>query len=509
MRRLFSISEVLIISLLVGPPAAAQWFDKIQTESDWEFYFRDGYFDYNSYQLYRELAEGAVISDTTEHFVSSMGVTSTEMVSSPIYSETYARSFLKAETEPSTAVALPVRVRFGRKISDNRNKGYVLLTGSAGNLDLVFKGREENGSWNTERRSINFANGDYEIKLGNFISRIGCGLGIGRYDYRPISYESGLGRGEDFLFPDNSYYNGFLFSYKDNLNLIYSIKKYYDVKKNFAGASAAIAVADFLVGATGGGTVLSNGSYSRTLGTSSIFILKNDGELKSEIGYGESGVGFCAQAVKSDYDIRFWHYDDSFINLQSSGFAYPDYESFSDNRFELSFRQPQKGETGLFLKRYFTVKSIEFTAATETWKKLPSRAIAVENTIQARRHVMSDLLVVARYADRYNRKNDRSLIELGASLQRRIEYGVLVSLWVEQERIEKDRSRYFLYFSMPVTSRFSVSARVRWNVSGDFDYFIEERTRIDKFLSIKATYRWDDSYRGDLGPLYLVVESLW
>ena len=495
--------------MLIGPQATAQWFDKIQTESDWESFFRAGYYDYNSYQLYRELAEGTVISDTVEYIVSSMGTPPTETVSDPIYSESYARSFLKAETAASTSFALPARVRFGRKIFEGKNRGYLLLTRSTGDMDIAFKGREEDGVWNTERRSINFAHGDYRIKLGNFTSRIGCGLGIGRFDYRPISYESDRGRGEGFLFPDNSYYNGLIVSYKNNFNLIYSIKKYNDVKKSFVGTSVSIGISDFTVGLTAAGTVLSYDDVSRTLGTGSVFIQSDNRDLRSEIGYGESGIGFCAQALRYGYDLRFWHYDDSFINLQSSGFAHPDYESFDDDRFELSFRQPQKGETGLFLKRRFTAERIEFTGATEIWKKSPNHAIAVENSIQARRSVIPDLVVIARYADRHNRQNDRTLVELGASLQKHIEYGILISLWVEKERIEKDKSKYFLYVSMPVTSRFSISGRARRNLSGDFDYFIEERTRIDKFLSIKATYRWDDSYRGDLGPLYLVVESIW
>ena len=137
------------------------------------------------------------------------------------------------------------------------------------------------------------------------------------------------------------------------------------------GASVSTDIADFVVGITASGTVLSSDSFSRMLGTGSIFALQNDGELRAEIGYAESGIGFCAQALRSDYDIRFWHYDDSFLNLQSSGFAHPDYETFSDDRFELSFRQPQKGETGLFLKRRFVAERIEFTAAAEVWKKSP------------------------------------------------------------------------------------------------------------------------------------------
>jgi hypothetical protein len=508
-RRLISIFKASIVSLLIVQPTAAQWFDKIYTESDWEFYYRDGYFDYNSYQLYRELAEGADISDTVEYVASSMGVASTEMVTSPIYSEKYSQSFLKGETARSTAFEVPVRVRFGRTIVENENKGYLLLRSSRKNLDLTYKGRDENGAWKTERRSIDITSGAFRVRLGNFSSRIGCGLGIGRLDYRPVSYESDLGRGREFLFPDNSFYNGFILSYKNNFNLIYSIKEYYDVRKNFGGVSFSADIADYMVGITASGTVLSSDNDSRTLGTGSIFALKNDGELRAEMGYGESGIGFCAQALKSNYDIRFWHYDNSFINLQSSGLARPDYETFSDDRFELSFRQPQKGETGLFLKRRFMAEHIEFTVAAEVWKKSPIHVMAIENSIEARRTVISDLVAIARYADRHNRQNDRSLIEFGASLRRGIEYGILISLWVEQEQIRKDKSRYFLYFSMPVTSRFSIGGRARRNLSGDFDYFIEERTKIDKFLSIKATYRWDDSYGGDLGPLYLVVESLW
>lgn len=509
MRYPVSISEVLIISLLVTPAATAQWLDKIQTESDWEFSFRDGFFDYNSYQLYRELAEGTVISDTAEYIISSMGAEPTETAGRPIYSESHTQSFMRRKAAVSTAARVPVRVRFGRKIIEDKNTGYMLLTSSADNIDLAFKGRDENGTWSTERRSVSYAGDDFKLKLGNFTSRIGCGLGIGRFDYRPVSYESDLGRGEEFLFPDNSYYNGFLFSYKDNVNLIYSIKKYYDVKKNLAAASVSIDISDLVIGLTASGTVLSSDDVSRKLGAGSIFILSSDGELRSEIGYGESGIGFCAQALRKNYDVRFWHYDNSFINLQSSGFAHPDYESFSDDRLELSFRQPQKGETGLFLRQRFIAEDIKFTAATEVWKKSPGQAIAMDNSIQARRRAISDLVITARYADRRNRHNDRSLAELGASLQKRLEYGVFISLWIERERIDMDKSKYFLYISMPATSRFSISGRARWNLSGDFDYFIEEKTRIDEFLSIKATYRWDDSCRGDLGPLYLIVESLW
>ena len=215
MRRLISIFKASIVSLLIVQPTAAQWFDKIYTESDWEFYFRDGYFDYNSYQLYRELAEGADISDTVEFIVSSMGVASTEIVKSPIYSERYAQSFLKGETARSTAFEVPVRVRFGRTIFENENKGYLLLRSSRRNLDLTYKGRDENGAWETERRSIDITNGAFRVRLGNFSSRIGCGLGIGRLDYRPVSYESDPGRVREFLFPDNSFYNGFIISYKD------------------------------------------------------------------------------------------------------------------------------------------------------------------------------------------------------------------------------------------------------------------------------------------------------
>jgi hypothetical protein len=504
-----SIFEALIIFLFVTPAATAQWLDKIQTESDWEFSFRDGYFDYNSYQLYRELAEGTAIPDTAEYIISSMGAEPIETAGRPIYSESHAQALMRGKAAAPTAFRMPLRVRFGRKIIEDKNTGYVLLTSSAGNIDLAFKGRDENGAWRTERRSVSYVDDDFKLKLGNFTSRIGCGMGIGRFDYRPVSYESDLSRGEEFLFPDNSYYNGFIISYRDYLDLIYSIKKYYNVRKNFAGASVSIDISDLTAGLTASGTVLSSEDVSRTLGAGSIFILKNDGELRSEIGYGESGIGFCAQALRKNYDVRFWHYDNSFINLQSSGFAHPDYESFSDDRLELSFRQPQKGETGLFLRQRFVVEDIEFTAATEVWKKSPGQAVAMDNSIQARRRAISDLLITARYADRRNRQNDRSLAELGASLQKRTEYGVFISLWIERERIDMDKSKFFLYVSMPATSRFSISGRGRWDLSADFDYFIEEKTRIDEFLSIKATYRWDDSCRGDLGPLYLIVESLW
>ncbi len=100
MRNLLGIS---IIMIAVQPPVVfGQWYDRIQTESDWESFYRDGYYDYNTYQIYREISEGN-IADTVEYIISSMG------------------------TSPGEITNRLLEKKSGRSIAGSENKRYYVL----------------------------------------------------------------------------------------------------------------------------------------------------------------------------------------------------------------------------------------------------------------------------------------------------------------------------------------------------------------------------------------------
>lgn len=499
----------MTIVVLPAGSSLAQWYDRIQTESDWEAFFRDGYYDYNSYQLYRELVEGEVLADTSEYVISALGNTTVEVTARSIYSKTDLIYSQKTPTEIHDAPGIPFDFRAGRKISEKGDEGYLSLQRLSSDFDARLKLRDDEGEWRADRRSLDFKSGRLNVTVGSFTPRAGCGLGIGRFDYRPVSYDAEKSPDRGFLFPDNSYYNGLLIMYGRDHQLLYSTKRYDDLTKNSVGGSTSIRLADYRLGMTASGTILSSGGVRRILGAGSVFLIGERAGLRSEIGYGESGAGFCAQIRRRKHDIGFWHYDDSFVNLQSSAMAHPDYESFTDSRFELAFRQPQKGETGLFASRKSDLGRIEAQGALELWKKSPDRNVAMEGSLRARARFFRDMVVYTFLSERRGATANRSLVEFGAGRHAKTEYGIMASLWLQDRKIHKRKTKYFVHFSIPLKTRFLIGGRLRWNAEGEFDYFIEEKTVIAGYLSIKATYRWKDSYGSDLGPLYMIVESLW
>jgi hypothetical protein len=503
---------VIFLTAIIAYPAGsplAQWYDRIQTESDWEAFFRDGYFDYNSYQLYRELFEGDVINDTSEYLISALGNTPVEVTVPSIYSNIDLRSFQSVEAGVHGAPAIPFDFRFGKKVSADGDEGYLSLQRLSPGFETRLKLRDDSGRWRADRRSLEISDDRLRVRIGNYSPRVGCGLGIGRFDYRPVSYERGENPDRGFLFPDNSYYNGLYIDFHSDRQFLYSVKKYGNVLKNFMGGSMSVRLDGYRLGMTASGTILSSDGDRRTLGAGTVFLISDSEGLRSEVGYGESGLGFCGRLHRPKYDIRFWHYDDSFTNLQSSAPAHPDYESFTDPRYELAFRQPQRGETGLFVRRRGSLGRIDLQGALEVWKRSPDRRIALENTLRARGRIYREIYVYSSFSERRGASADRTLLEFGAGRTSESEYGILASFWISEGQIDKTKSKYFVYFSVPLKSRFQFGGRFRWNAVGEFDYFIEEKTAISGYFSIKATYRWKDSYGNDLGPLYLIVESLW
>jgi len=245
------------------------------------------------------------------------------------------------------------------------------------------------------------------------------------------------------------------------------------------------------------------------LGAASLFLENRSGDRAVEVGYGESGIGGCMRLRGDGYNIRAWGYDDSFVNLQSSGYSHPDYKSFSDDRFELSFRQPQKGESGLLFGHEFALRETEITLTSELWKRAPGRNIAMENSVYARRWFQSALLFEGGYSDRRGIPDDRMLLDFGTSLRKGLQIGIHGYMWIHGETIDKERSNYYIYTAIPLIRDMTIKNRIRWDISGRLDYFIEQRSRIGRAFSMTATYRWSHEHDTDLGPFYLTMEKLW
>jgi len=501
--KIFSISLILPI-IIPSSAAFGQWFDKIQTESDWEFFFRDGFYDYNTYQLFRTLAEDSDIADTTEYILSTMGISSTELTEFPEYAPHYKA--LSQNDDKSRRP--PHRIKIGRKILENENSGYVAFSRIHDNIALGIKMRDEEGVWRAERRSFFFKRGGYDLTVGDYTVVAGCGLGIGRFDYRPISFEPRLDRGEDLIFPDNSYYNG-LKAGSGNLEFLYSIKKYRDVRKNFIGGYGSKIISRFRIGLTAGTTILASRSNSRSLGAASLFIEEKEQSWQAETGYGESGAGFCGVLHGDRYQIKVWRYAASFVNLQSSGYAHPDYMTFSDDRFELSFRQPQQGETGLFYSRRIKILDGIVTGTAEIWKRSASREMKMENSIYGRWEAARSILLSGGIHDRRGGENERTLFDSGASFRSILEIGVRGFLWIADGAVEKDKSEYYIFAGIPLNHGAALKSRVRRDLSGRLDYFIEQKSDIGRDYRMTATYRWSEEYETDPGPFYVTVEKLW
>ncbi|UCC78834.1 MAG: hypothetical protein JSW64_11190, partial [Candidatus Zixiibacteriota bacterium] len=487
--------------------ASAQWVADIKTESDWEYYYLNGYIDYNSYQLLREIAEGADIEDTSEFITSTLGISPVELADVFEIVETQRIENGKSDARV-TGARWSGRLRIGSKIQNESNESFLLATAHSRRTDVYLKLRNDDGrKVLTERRSFEIKNGNYSVILGNFPVDVGCGLSLGRFDYRPVSFESDEGGLNRFLFPDNSFYNGIKAEYLNNHMILYSVKKYNDVYKKTFGSVLSTGLHSTRIGITGSFTRLSSGSGSKTLGVGSIFVYLEEDRARAEVAYGESGPGACIEVAKPDYVLRGWYYDDSYINLQSSGFSHPDYQSYTDFPSEISFRQPQRGETGFYVRKRVLYKNLEFADAAEFWKNPRVDYINYTNSLQTRIFVSSGITSLIRYTV-YSKNNlYKNKIESGIKIFKRYNIDARVLLSFENESIVNDDSRLYIMSSFPVTRSVSLASRLRWYFDGEFDYFVEERVFLTDRLFLKATYRWKEDLAKDLGSLYVFLEN--
>jgi len=496
MKLLFS--TVIAVILISPSNSTAQWVDDILTESDWESYFREGYYDYNTYQIFRSMAEDVSITDTLGYMESAMGTSQSELNMGTGFS---------GRNNTVVRAVRSSRIRLFRKLSNNHETGYLSLGTIGDDYRLDMKIRKEGNGWLADRRYISANIGANKIEIGDYSIDIGCGLGLGRFDYRPISYEYDPDKNEDWFFPDNSYYNGIHLT-RNNISVLSSFKKYPGLSKRLIAAYATIPYKNFEFGTTSAATGLISDRGSILLGSGSFFLQNKNKNRRAEVGYSESGIGFCGMMQNRGSKIKLWHYSNSFVNLQSCGYAHPDYVSFIDNNSELAFRQPQQGETGIYLSRKIISKMISASISSEIWKTPEERIVWSEIDLRFQIYYQQLRFDLGGSARRTTSGSSR-IFNLGACAGERRLFGVKAYIWFKDNNIENNRSRYWAFADIPLGNMVTLGGRIRNTLAENLDFFIEQETKLKNSLMLRFTYRWDERYRSDLGPIYLTIEKLW
>lgn len=501
-----NLKAFIFILLFIPCAARSQWVSDIKTESDWEYYFKSGIIDYNSYQLLRELAEGTEISDTANFIVSTLGISPVEIIDRLNYADIRPQETIAAR-DGKTPSPWSGRVRLGSEIAAGGQEHFALASIKSGDVASELKIRDENGNRVTERRFIKLEKENNSFILGNFTTDIGCGLSIGRFDYRPLSLESEDNDLNEFLFPDNSYYNGLKAEFSNRYKLIYSVKKYNNLYKNTFGTALATDIGSTRAGFAGAVARLSAGSENSVLGSGSVFMASLRHGLKGEIAYSGSGPGITFQAARANLVLRGWYYDNGYINLQSSGFSHPDYQSYTIDYSETSFRQPQRGETGFYAYKIIGYKRLQFGNAAEFWKNPRSRKIQYNNSVLARYDVTSAINAHMYYTiyNRDNVKYDR--LESGFRFDGDFDLEARTYIKFLKKAVATSDSKLYIMLTLPLAESMSLAARLRWRFDGLFDYFLEERLLLKDGLFLKATYRWNENLGRDLGALYIYMEN--
>jgi hypothetical protein len=499
----FAALIYLSLLLFILPVNAdAQWMEQIQTESDWDYLYQDGTYDDISFQLYRDMAEGIAPGDTTEYVAKVLGNSITELSSLPINAEnhldTAASSFPLLPEKPSLII------RSGQRLDNGKSSAYYSGNVTWGNISLNYKGRNFNNQWTTEHRAIYLRNNKIGLTLGNFTADIGQGLGIGRYDFRPVTGISEVS--EDFLYPQNSYYNGIKIDYSNFATLIVSQKKFGSLKKGFLGSSLSYRAGEYLFGITASAMSLST-TPKQAFGSGSIFIANSARGLLGEIGYCESGVGLVTKIKKDGFDIRLWHYDNGFTNLESSSYAHPDYIIFRPDSSSVGFRQAQSGESGLLIRKAISIGCAVISGGSEIWKRTPESSVASDISITGRVYLGQDMSLGAGLWDRQGSISARSISQLGFYYQGSFSISPLISFWVADGAIVNSRSFSQIYCRLPVNSNFTFASRIRHKFDSHYECFLEEKTVLGEHFSLKGTYRIQNNQDNKTGPLYIVMEG--
>jgi hypothetical protein len=479
--------------------------DQIQTESDWADLYSDGYFDYNSYLLYQDFAVSLSVTDTTDYLSAIGGNSLTEIdgiESFPAYSQ--VPFFAPVDTSAHGIIEnnRPLwQIKTGYENRATVDNSYFTAQSISNDAEIFYKGRKRGSYYSSERRSLTLKGNSWNATIGNYNTSIGAGLSIGRYDYRPVSSADNE---SDFIFPDNSYYNGLKIEYLNRAAILYSAKKYEDLFKAFYAAAITENIRDLNIGISSTITHFSEGSHNRYLGSGSIFVISDNRKSKIEAAYAEAGMGFFAETNLSSFRLKGWYYADSYLNPQSSGYAYPDnkaFELFNNYRF----RQPQAGESGLYIEHVTQLNNAIIKCAAESW--IVSKTSG-DISLSALCPIKDDFRLNIRLSGRGGAIRERYCYETELIYRHGAEVRALTNIWLSSGSVDHYRSFNQLYMMLPLNNTTLAGGRIKIRDNGRIEFFLEEKTIIDDNINLEATYRWRETDGPRLGPFYLVAECV-
>jgi hypothetical protein len=385
-----------------------------------------------------------------------------------------------------------------RATADN---SYFIIQSKSDDAEIFYKGRKKGPYYSSERRSLKLKGGNWNVTLGNYTADIGAGLSIGRYDYRPVSSPDDE---SDFIFPDNSYYNGLKIEYFNKAKILYSAKKYTNLFKACYGAAVSTDIRAFNIGISSCVGHFSAGGHKRNLGVGSVYMAYGPRRFRMEAAYAKSGMGLFTESVLNSFNLKGWHYSDSYLNPQSSGYAYPDYKTYEilDN---FRFRQAQAGESGLYIGRIAQLKKTIIRSAIESW--IVSKA-SVDISFSAQYPINDNLYLKTGLSGRGGAIKDRYQYDIELAWYRLAEIKGLSSVKVISSQIDQHNSFSQFYMMLPVGVTTLVGGRVKFRYDSNLEFFLEEKTIIDDNVNVKATYRWRETDGPRLGPFYLVAECV-
>ena len=382
--------------------------------------------------------------------------------------------------------------RYSRKF-DNVSTAYYLDFRSQ-NLGAGFELEDRVNYYNWLRRRVSYHTNRVDLRLGNYIITEGAGLAIGRFDKQPnAGYDDG--GGADFIFPDNSYYNGLSLTYGKPFSgrFYYSRKNYDRADKDFAGFCTGYDIERLAFSLLTGwnrlaindtvDTRLAAGLNARYTGSQYTIFGEYANLQKANAIY----LRFDKTFERFKYFAEFWSYSKSFENYNCSGPAAADYETFYPENQAIGFRSTQAGETGLTLN--FLRK--DFTAGMMCWSNRDDNRLNFDfdfssyNLLTSQTHLLVQMAVRDRSSGRYlwsrvGLDNDYIMKKrLGAKLR-----------ITDNNRVVHNDSYAYINLLDELTERFTMLIAVRAYFNSDYYWHIGERynSAIGISLAAEASY---------------------
>lgn len=363
--------------------------------------------------------------------------------------------------------------------------------------------RESNGKNTLRRRTLSWSSNSIEALLGNFTAAEGYGLTIGRYDYQP---SAGLDYDEDFefMFPVNSYYNGFKLAIDNDTlgsRIYYSYKKYDDLEKAFYGTAADYKIDNFIAGFAIGKnrSKAYNDINERTAIGMNLRYGHDRFSLAGEYAVIENSGGLYLKCEKRLYNTlissEFWRYGNNFYNYNCSGPAASDYISFYPGQAELGFRSAQARETGLALNYagQYGALGLQF------WNQANKQAINSAYNLLLNRRINYWLDASFQTVG----KSTGSGGYLWSKLKLMPEIAWLKQLGIKgyftgKSNLVDNKSYVFVIFIKNLSDNFDISLQTRSYFNGHLTWYISEHLTASSGINIITEINFDEDIRVNL-----------